>query len=350
MRQGALVARTFDPSTGSLTGDPVVVANFVRTEGPALAGTAAFSVSAAGTVAYRAGAESRRLVWFDRAGRSLGTLGDADENGLSAPPLAPDGSRVVAIRTVQRNTDLWILDDTRTARFTFDREADQFPVWSPDGREIAFDSNRKDGVRNLYRKAATGAGDEELVFESAQNKAANSWSSDRRFLFFSTIDPKTQTDLWVLPMQGERSPYPFLATPADERSAMISPDGRWVAYLSNEAGRFQVYVRPFPPGAGQWQVSSAGGFEPRWRPDGRELYYVAPDARLMAVSIGVRGSTLEPGTPTPLFATRIAGGATNVGARQQYDVTRDGRFLVNTISDDVVSPITLLLNWAPLQK
>ena len=128
---------------------------------------------------------------------------------------------------------------------------------------------------------------------------------------------------------------------------MISPDGRWVAYLSNESGQFEIYVRPFPPSAGQWQVSSAGGIQPRWRHDGGEVYYVAPDERLMAVPISVSGATLQPGTPTPLFQTRIFGGGSNVASRQQYDVTRDGRFLVNTVSDDVGPPITLLLNWNP---
>lgn len=181
VRQGALVARRFDPSTGTISGDPVNVVNFVRTDTPAL-GNAAFSVSAAGTVASRARTGRNRLVWFDRTSKTLGTFGDADGNGLAGPALSPDGTRVAVTRTVQGNADLWILDASRTTKFTFNSSIDQLPVWSPDGSEIAFDSNRKAGVRDIYRKTATGAGTEELLVESAQNKAANSWSSDRRFL------------------------------------------------------------------------------------------------------------------------------------------------------------------------
>ena len=207
-------------------------------------------------------------------------------------------------------------------------------------------------MRDLYQGPSDGAGNEQLLFESDQNKAANSFSSDGRFLLFSSTDPKNQTDLWGLPMDGSRKPFAIVNTPFDERSGTISPNSRWVSYLSNESGRYEIYVRPFPPtSGGQWQVSTAGGIQPRWRPDGKELYYIAQDGKLMAVPIAANGSTLQPGTPSALFQTRIFGGGATVNSRQQYDVARDGRFLINVAIDDAsASPITLLLNWKPPAK
>ena len=203
------------------------------------------SVSAAGLVAYRAGGASRRqLAWFDRSGKALGTLGAPDENGLNAPSVSPDGRRVAVFRTVQGNTDIWLLDGTRTSRFTFDAALDRFPIWSPDGSRIVFDSNRK-GHRDLYQKSSSGAGAEELLVESPQDKVATDWSADGRFILYHSIDPQTARDLWVLPMEGDRKPWVFLKTSFDERNGQFSPDGRWVAYMSNESGRKEIYIRPF---------------------------------------------------------------------------------------------------------
>ena len=203
-------------------------------------------------------------------------------------------------------------------------------------------SGRK-GAINLYQKPSNGAGSEELLVESPQVKTANDWSADGRFILYESVDPKTGSDLWVLPLDEDRKPRVFLKTEFDERDGQFSPDGRWVAYRSDESGRLETYVRPFPGPGAQWQVSTAGGIAPRWRPDGKELYYIAPDGRLMAVPIGVQGATLEPGTPAPLFQTRIFGGG-------QYDVALDGRFLINvTTGDAITSPITLIQNWKPSQ-
>ena len=196
-------------------------------------------------MAYRSGgAGQRQLVWFDRSGKTLGTLGAPDANGLSTPSLSPDGRRVAVYRTVQGNTDIWLLDATRTTRFTFDASLDRYRHWSPDGSRIVFDSNRK-GHRDLYLKSSNGAGSEELLLESAQDKIASDWSRDGRFLVYHSTDPQTSRDLWVLPMEGERKPFVFLKTNFDERRAQFSPDGRWVAYMSNESGRYEIYVRPF---------------------------------------------------------------------------------------------------------
>jgi len=383
IRAGTLLAQRLDLERGELTGDPVTVADSVASDASAFAG--AVSVSGGGIVAYRSGeASQRQLLWFDRTGKTLGALGAPDANGLSAPSLSPDGRRAAAWRTVQGNADTWLLDATRNTRFTFDASLDRFPSWSRDGSRIVFDSNRK-GNRDLYLKASNGAGSEELLMESAQDKVVTDWSRDGRFLLYHSVDPQTSYDLWVLPMEGERKPFVFLKTNFDERRAQFSPDGRWVAYRSNESGRYEIYVRPFFQGGlsakmeggpapvsgtsvlsglqvqpapvsgtssgvgtgGQWQVSTSGGIDPRWRADGKELYYIAPDGKLMAAPITASGATIEPGTPVALFQTRIYGGGTDVNVGTQYDVSGDGRFLINTVLEDAASPITLLQNWAP---
>jgi Tol biopolymer transport system component len=318
----------------------------VRFDGGSSVG--AFSVSAAGPIAYRAGAASRRqLTWFDRSGKALGTVGAPDENGLSFPMLSPDGRRVAVHRTVQGNADLWLLDDVRTTRFTFDVSLDRYAIWSPDGSRIVFDSNRK-GQRDLYQKPSNGAGSEELLLESPQDEAALDWSADGRFLLYLVLnDPKTSLDLWALPLEGDRKPFVFLNATFEESLGQFSPDGRWVVYVSNESGRYEIYVRPFPKSGGQWQVSTAGGIWPRWRPDGKELYYIGPNGEMMAAPITATGTALEPGAPVALFPTRIFGGGVDNAQGRQYDVTRDRRVLINTVLDDDASPITLLQNWKP---
>jgi dipeptidyl aminopeptidase/acylaminoacyl peptidase len=345
IRQGTLVGRRFVLSRGELTGDSVTIADPVAFHPSANVG--AFSVSDTGAVIYRSGGGApRQLTWFDRSGKALDTMGAPDQNDLVAPALSPDGRQAVVHRTVQGNTDLWLLDTARTTRFTFHADLDRWGIWSPDGSWIVFGSNKK-GVRDLYQKPSNGAGSEELLLDSPQDKAANSWSPDGRFLLYTNMDPKTGPDLSVLPLDGDRKPFVFLSTRFDERVGQFSPDGRWVAYQSNESGRNEVYVRPFPGPGGQSQVSTSGGIQTRWRRDGQELYYIAPDGKLMAVPIAVKGGTLEPCVPVVLFQTRIWGGGTNTLSRQQYDVVPDDRFLINVTTEDATNPITLLLNWKP---
>ena len=208
--------------------------------------------------------------------------------------------------------------------------------------------------------------------ESQQDKFATDWSTDGRFILYYSNDPQTDRDLWVLPMSGategrsqqendgDRKPWVFLKTRFNESWGQFSPDGRWVAYMSNESGRMEIYVRPFAapeasgaaanPAAAQWQVSTAGGIHPRWRSDGKELYYIGPDGRMMGAPITATATTLEPGAPVALFPTRISGGGRDNQQGRQYDVARDGRFLINTVLDDASSPITLLQNWKPPAK
>jgi Tol biopolymer transport system component len=229
-------------------------------------------------------------------------------------------------------------------------------VWSPEGTRIAFRSNRSSGG-DIYQKLTTGAGEEERLVASDQTLVPNGWSADGRFLLFHRNDPQTDADISVLPTAGDRTPRVFLKTPFREVLAAFSPDGRWVAYQSNESGRNEIYIRPFTPpssagttggaAAGQWQVSTAGGIHVVWRRDGKELYYLNPMGALVAVPIAVTGSTLEPGAPMALFRTRIVGGGVDGQQGRQYDVAPDGRFLINTELDSATAPITLIQNWRP---
>jgi Tol biopolymer transport system component len=356
VRSGTLVAQRLDLEQATLTGETVTVADGVTSvlnfdQWPAV------SVGA-GLVAYRTGGGGRQqLTWFDRSGKALGTAGDPDGDILTLPRVSPDG-RVAVVRALQGNVDLWLLDGARMSRLTFSPDLDIFPVWSPDGTQIAFRSHRA-GPGNLYRKLASGAAVEERLVASNQMQSPTSWSADGRFLMYTSFDPATKFDLWVVPMTGDGTPAIFLKTPFDERSGVFSPDGRWVAYQSDESGQLEIYVRPFVlPGSngaaadvdvGQWQVSIAGGSYPVWRADGKELYFLSPAGGMMAVPIAVSGATFEPGTPVRLFPTRIQGGGADPVGRQ-YDVARDGRFLINTVLDTAAAPITLIQNWNPEAK
>ena len=352
-------------------------------------------MAATGLVAYRAGGNNQRqLTWVDRSGTARGTVGDPDAT-LSHPNLSPVGRRVVVDRMVQGNQDLWLLDGARTSRVTFDPAQDTFPLWSPDGTRIAFRSSRTGrgdiyqtlasgggvedrivfrsdrtgAVPDLYQKLASGAGVEERIVASDQSEAPTNWSADGSVLLYSSTDPQQNGGLWVVPMVGDRTPSVFLETPFREAGGAFSPDGRWVAYHSNESGRNEIYVRPFVPpmdpngaagtvlrlragqaaeaAGGQWQVSTAGGISPVWRPDGKELYYLNPAGAMMAAPIAVTGPTLEPDAPVVLFPTRIFGGGVDILQGPQSDVARDGRFLINTVLDSADAPITLLQNWRP---
>ena len=360
-RGATLQAQRLDLTRRALTGDPVTLTDAVAYD-PDIFRSAVTS-SATGLVAYRTGIASRRqLNWVDQRGKVLATQGPPDESNLRDPRIAPDGRRVAVQRTVQGNTDLWLLDGARATRLTFDAGVDRFLVWSPDGSRIVFDSNRT-GVRDLYQKEASGAGVETRLVTSSQTKTATDWSADGRFLLFTSFDPQTAGNLWAQEMDASSgtvragsAPGTVLVTTFDERWGQFSPDNRWVAYQSNESGRAEIYVRPWVPPAreaastpgAQWQVSTAGGVTPVWRSDGQVLHFIGADGSMMMAPLNARGAALDPGIPVALFPTRIVGGSVDGSLGPQYDVTRDGRFLINTILDDAVAtPITLLQNWQP---
>jgi hypothetical protein len=343
VKGSVLAAQRFNVSTGQLSGDPVTLARPVGIDSYTRFGS--FSVSPTGTVAWRSSAGgSRQLLWFNRAGRNLGALGAADDSSLVYPEISPDGKRVAVARGLNGSRDIWIQESTRASRFTFDPADDAFPIWSPDGSRVVFMS-RHPGIGDLYQKPADGSGSDQLLLQSEESKVPCSWSPDGRFILY--MSTQNNFDLMILPLFGDRKPYPFLSTPFTETQGVFSPDGKWVAYQSNEAGRFEIYVRPFPGPGGQWQISTGGGTSPRWRSDGKELYYLTPDNKLMSAAATAQGGTFQPGTPEVLFQTHAAR-TTN---KPQYDVSRDGRFLIDSeLEDAVTEPIHLLLNWRPPAK
>lgn len=353
MRVGTqrLVAQRFDLEKAALTGEPLTVADGVASDWNT--GPAPVSVSADGLVAYRRTLGNRRqLMWFDREGKARGTVGDADSANMQWPRVSPDGRRVAVSRTVQGNQDLWLLDGPRMTRFTFNRGADLRPVWSPDGSRIVFGSSRSGGGADLYEKPTNGVGSEKQLVSSALGKFPTNWSSDGRFVLFFAVGRDGTTDTWLMPMtrEGADTPSIYIDTPFRASWAVFSPDGRWVAYESNESGRDEIYAQRFvAPGTSgpppdQLQVSVGGGIYPLWAPSGKEVYYLNPAGAMMATPVAVTGSTLTLGTPVRLFPTRIYGGGVDQGRGREYDVTPDGRFLIDTELDDF-SPITLLQRW-----
>jgi Tol biopolymer transport system component len=355
VRQGTLMAQSFDVKTLTLADEPLSVAEQV--ESAVYLGVLAFSVSDDGVLAYGVGSgrASLRMVWVDRQGKVGETVSpEANYRGLD---LAPDGKRVVTHRHEGQGGDIWVTELSRgtTSRFTFDASLENSsPIWSPDASQIVFGSVRA-GKWGLYLKSANGAGAEERLVESNVAIAPMSWSPDGQSIVYWVNDPNTQYDLWLVSLSGDRKTVPLLHTPFSESHGQVSPDGKWLAYYSNETGQTEVHVRPFPAGAGNWQVSTSGGVFPRWRGDGRELYYMerASSGQLMAVDVKSSGSAFEAGTPKELFYSGYIN-LTHVANYHTYAVSADGQhFLIPRLPNDseaTAAPIAVVLNWAAALK
>jgi eukaryotic-like serine/threonine-protein kinase len=349
IRGGTLVGQRLDLARGTLVGETVTLAD----------GVLNVSASADGVVAYRVGGGGQRqLTWVDRSGVVRGTVGPPDES-LSSPRVSPDGRQVAFYRETEGKTDIWLQDDARVSRMTFGNGTSMYPVWSPDGSRLAFVSVSGSSY-GFYQKPTNGAQAQELLLLSQNIQIPTSWSADGQYLLYFNVNPGRGNDLWVLPMTGTRKPFPFLQSSFIKVMGEFSPDGRWVAYESNESGRFEIYVRRFVvPGdaadstaaqAGQWQVSTAGGISPAWRADGKELFYIDPAGMMMAAPITQTGSAVVLGTPVTLFQTHVMGGGFGGRQGRQYDVARDGRFMINRVVDSAAAPITLIQNWNPEAK
>jgi eukaryotic-like serine/threonine-protein kinase len=347
--QRQLVSLAFDPSTGAVTGSPVVLVTAVGFQ-PSTYWTA-FDVAQNGTLIYNTavGAAQSSLTWIDRSGKELGHIGDP---AIQAnPTLSPDGGRVAVDISDPKanNVDVWIEGTSGAAntRFTFDPAEEVVAVWSRDGSTLAYRMADADGA-SIYLKPATGLVRETRRFmiprSSMDDIVPNSWSlDDRQILCTRQISSGDRLEL--LSVAGGE-PTRFLNGKGSETNGQISPDGKWVAYASDESGAWEIYVTSFPSAAGKWQVSRGGGTEPRWRGDGKELYYIAPSGVLTAVPVDAK-SDFATGTPTPLFQTR---GRAPISSTDvfTYDVAKDGtRFLVNRyVKPEHVPPLTILLNAA----
>ena len=340
VRDRTLVAQPFDASARRITGEAVPLAEKIGTDN---VGLARFSVSNDGVLAYRTGETGGRLLWRDRTGKELDTLGDPGD--YSNPSPSPAGDRLAYGLTDSRSVkgDIWIRDLARgvSSRFTLGPGNNYRSVWSPDGGTIVFSSDRT-GVIDLYEKATRGSGEEKLLLHSDEPKSAASWSKDGKYIAFAGRNPKTQWDLWALPTFGDRKPIAIAVTPFSEMTPMFSPDGRFVAYVSNESGRDEIYVQTFPERGGKWQVSNGGGSDPSWRGDGKEIFYRSPDQQLMAVEIRL-GADFQAGVPHALFPIRIRPG----NPRNKFAPSLDGqRFIIAApLGRDAMSPTTIVLNW-----
>ncbi len=320
---GKLMAAPFDLDELKLTGAPAVIAEGIRT---GILGAALFSVSDSGSLAYVSGVydlerspNNSTLVWADRKGQEEPLDAEPRHYDSFRPRLSPDGRRLAVSRFFSINRDVWIYDLARetSTRLTFDAARDTDLVWTPDGRRVLFGSERH-GVANLFWKAADGTGQVERLTTSPNRQAPSSFSPDGKSLAFTERNPKTGTDIHVLSMEGERTSRPLLETPFDEHRPVISPDGRRLAYESNESGRQEVHVRPFPNvEEGKWQISRDGGRQPVWGPRGRELFYRTGQT-MMVVSIETE-PTFTPGRPEVLFTG---------SSFRNYDIAPDGRRFV----------------------
>jgi Tol biopolymer transport system component len=350
-RERALRAAAFDPARLRLTSEPFVVASDVMVS-PGEA-TAAFAVSSRGVLVYQRGgtaAELSQLVWFDRSGKALDSLGPPAF--YYRPSLSHDGRRVAVDKSDLLNKgDIWVYEAIGGAgtRVSFDPADESAPLWSPNDDRLLFFS-LKSGTRDLYQKSLETGAPAQPVLASPGEKLPLDWSADGRFLLFlSYVESagRTQPDIWFFSFADGKA-RPFVTSPVHEEDGRFSPDGRWVAYTSDESGQFEIYVRPFPDPGARRQVSTRGGAMPRWRADGRELFYIAPDNELMSVPVKT-GEVFEAGAPMPLFETQIRAAP----AWPQYDVSSDGqRFLINTMTEAAAErePITLVLDWTAAFK
>ena len=277
---------------------------------------------------------------------SLGTIGPQESYG--PPRLSPDRRRVVVHEGSGGARDLWMIDVDRgiPSRFTFDPADDINPVWSPDGAHVVFRSTRK-GRSDLYQRASGGAAADEVLFESPESKLPTGFSPDGKILLFNRTMTGTKMDIWALPITGDRKPFPVIATAFDEGYATFSPDGRWIAYDSNDSGASEVYVQPFPPTGAKVRLSTTSGVSPSWSADGKTVFYMTSDYHMMAVSVTNSGREFRPESPRELFASRPNGSTRNFGVDPSGD-----RFLIPVSGDEqTAAPITVVLNWtAGLKK
>jgi Tol biopolymer transport system component len=339
VRENTLVAQPFDATSGETRGEPLPLAEDLGIDA---VGLAHFSASRSGVLAFRGGeAGGGQLVWANPSGGEI-DRSEGDPADILSTSLSPDGRWLAMEMNADSGQDIWVRDLVRgvTSRFTFGEEREQTPIWSPDGQRIAFAMEREGDFDLTVKTVASG--NEEILLDRENRQHPSSWSADGRFLLYYELDPKNSWDVWGLPLEGEdRTPKPFLNTPFLEIRARFSPDGRWVAYESEESGRGEIYVRSFSRTGGKWQISTSGGTEPQWSRDGRKLYYIAPDLKMIEVKVQT-GETFEAGIPEPLFTVSLRPVLTG----NRFLVAKDGRFLLlSSLRGETTPPTTIVLNW-----
>ena len=347
VRGGTLVAQAFDADRLEVHGDAAPLGVDLPSNAQA-SGQRALSASLDGMLSWRTQPSSRsQPVLFDRQGHEIGRLAEA--GAWNMPRLSPDGQRLaIALAINESNaSDIWLIDIARNVatRMTLDPADEAYPIWSPDGTRLVFSSTRKGASGDTYVMRADQPGSEELVSATAATKTPESWAPDGRSLMINVTTPQNRRDLWLLPLEGDRKPLPYLATPFNESNARFSPDGRWVVYTSDVSGASEVYVRPFRESGATWRVSNRGGQTPAWKGDGREIYYLAPDGMLMAARV-TGAAPFQTEAPAPLFKIAVP-----EFIDPQFDVFADGqRFLVNQQISSKEEPINVLVNWAAALK
>jgi serine/threonine protein kinase/Tol biopolymer transport system component len=346
-RQGNLQAYRFDPQTGAVEGEPTVIAQGLS------GGIAAVATSDTGIVAYRRGAgQLRQLAWVDRNGSVQKAIGEPSDDATGSPELSPDEQAVVVFS--QRDggeNDIWVIELARNLarRLTSGPPADAHPLWDPDGRHVVFSTSRLGGERGPVRQAANGGKPQEL-FSAPQVGWALSWTPDRRYLLIRAADANNRGDLFAVETGGNQTRLPVTQSDADDSEGQFSPDGKWVAIVSSEGVRREVFLQSFPEPATRIQISNGGGSQVRWSSNGKELFYIAPDGKMMSVQLALEGPTPVAQLPVPLFQTYLATGTNVVGNKAQYAVSRDGRFLLNTRVEREASPIVVMVNWMERAK
>jgi len=340
-RDKTLLAQRFDLKRFALTGEPATILTEIQ-DLPTVK-RAVFAVSDNGLLVAQTGnaVTLSQPVWFDRKGNEVGVVSKPAVYGNVS--IAPDGKSVAVNKSDigSLNTDIWTYELPRdsTKRLTFDTAFVAAPIWSPDARSLVFFSNRQHG-NDLYMKNADGAQEEKIILHDDFDKFASDWSRDGKYILYTR-----GTDLWTVTLPELKSSL-FLKAVSVLRNGQFSPDGRWVAYSSNETGKFEIYVTSFPEARGKWLVSTGGGEQPRWRGDGRELFYLSSESKMLAASV-TTGARFDVGTPIALFQ---ATPRQPISSRDQfvYDVSRDGqRFLIITpVKPAETQPMSVVLNWA----